>query len=177
MLAQMPLISLRRFEKEHFMTKIVTIAGYLSIFVCVDGFAQSAVTQTGTNWGKIVEGVHLSIVANGILTNEMLTRVEAKIENLSTNNVSLRDFLGAANFDVVLLDNSGQAFHVVNTRAIAGSSVPMILGPGTTRSWQIPLVIGKAFKSGDYELVVSRNFSREGELFELKSNSVEVHLK
>lgn len=149
---------------------------YLALFVGNICLAQPSSNQPANDWAENATGVRLSIVLSNNIMSVGSTTIEATIQNLSTNVVGLVEFTGVTDFDVFLINSSGKSFKLTPPKPLSGSRVPIMLEPGASRNWAVPITIGNEFKPGQYVLTASRRFSANGSWFDLKSNLLNVQL-
>ena len=132
----------------------------LAIFIDHACPAQSISSKTVTNFGESANGVCLSIVLTNNVINVGSTTIEATIRNLSTNVVSLIEFVGKPDFDIFLVTSFGNTFKLTPPTPLSGSRVPVpiVLKPGEIRNWTVSVTIGSEFQPGEYVLKASRRF-------------------
>lgn len=150
---------------------------FVLVFVLLIGQSCSAQpngSQTITNWGESVSGVHLSIALSNDVIHAGPITVLATIQNQSTNIIRLIEFVGATDFDIFLIGSSGNAVKLTPLKPLSGSRVPIMLWPGQSLDWTIPVTIGKDLKPGEYMFKASRRFIANDKWFEMQSNSLKV---
>jgi hypothetical protein len=159
----------------------------LFIAACLTGlawsicYAQPNTFQTITNWGESLNGVHLSInVSTNVIDIGSTAFISAKIQNSSTNTVSMIERNPLTEFDITLSSNSGKKYNLTpDIRNMpVRRSFTVNLNPGEVQDWRIPVSFGKAIEPGDYLLKAKRNIiATGGNGGALVSNLVKVQIK
>jgi hypothetical protein len=141
------------------------------------------VLSTSQQWsnhqhpGESADGVRLSIALSNNIINVGVVKITATIQNSSTNEIQLDEYMAMSDFDVYLANSSGKAERLSPPKPLSGSRVPIILKPEDSRSWLIPVTIGSEFKSGDYVIKASRSYRENGIWLVMQSNFLNVSIK
>ena len=144
--------------------------------------------HTMTKWGNAVKGVQLSVsLTNNIVAAGSIITLFAQIKNSSTNPISVYVKDPRSDFDVYITNKSGKVFKISpdpdTNSPVYAIFAPIFINAGESHEWIIPEIIGKDVASGDYILKVTKrvgenhSFGKNGNYFELVSNSLDVQIK
>ena len=151
-----------------------------AILVVNQCMAQSNNSQIATNWGQSVQGVQLMItMTNRVFKIGSSSVVTSVTRNSSTNAITIDISAPTADFDVLLISETGKLYHITTPLNIRVLSTPVMINPSEEKSESIPVTFGvtrfgDAVEPGDYTLKATRAFSSSGGDFTVESNSIKV---
>jgi uncharacterized lipoprotein YajG len=145
-------------------------------------------SKEAAKWGNAVEGVQLSVsLTNNIVAVGSTMALSARIKNSSTNPISVYVKDPRSDFEVYITNKSGKVFKISpdpdTNSPVYAIFAPIFINAGESHEWIIPETIGKDVASGDYTLKVTKrvgkngSFGKNGNYFDLVSNSLDVQIK
>jgi hypothetical protein len=128
--------------------------------------------------GPSVQGVELSITVNtNIFQTGSAFVIETVTRNSSTNVVTVYTARPSLGFDVLLVDNQGESYHILppfKMRWMSEQDAKTNINPGEENRVSLPVTFADTIKSGVYILKVTRGFHIGDKSFTAESNSIKV---
>jgi len=141
-------------------------------------FERPKAPPCATNWGKSIAGVRLSMtITESAFESGSSVTVLCVISNASTNVIYLGVTGLPQDYDLVLENRTGMAYHLI-TPTGAEKNIVISLPPGEVDIRNLDVKLWNEIEPGDYTLTATRLFSAgQNKWLKVDSNPLKIEIR